>query len=430
MSCCNFSFFVEIMKWILSFFCILMLPLCLWAKDNTVLLTINGKPVMLTDFLYHYNQFTNKADKPAPTAYLRSYVLFKLKVEDALEQKMNQLPTFKAQWQQLEQAAVKEATPSVVFTGNYDDRSMYQYELYTVYLPQHPDTRQSDEALRLIRTFAQSVKEGKSFKEIALHSASGLKLEYHHSQRWESSVELLDEIGAQLHRLGKGETSAVFDSPLGWHVLRLLDRSSVDTVQAEPIPTVQPLSDVERNALYEGLLVANWEQTYHTEVGQSITEEALSRYFKEHRKEYGWEMPRFKGGIVACPDKKARKKIKKKLKNTPLEQWDAVLTQMGDENPELRSTWVKGLFGIGKNAWVDYVVFKCGEEPEELKQKVVLKVGKKLKKGPEEYSDVRAQVERDYRTYLNEAQLLSLKRKYKVEINEDIIKTVNYNGYK
>jgi peptidyl-prolyl cis-trans isomerase SurA len=53
--------------------------------------------------------------------------------------------------------------------------------------------------------------------------------------------------------------------------------------------------------------------------------------------------------------------------------------------------------------------------------------GKKLK-GPESYKDVRGKVEKDYLIYLEKQWNDALKHKYKVEINEEVLKTVNNSG--
>ena len=55
-------------------------------------------------------------------------------------------------------------------------------------------------------------------------------------------------------------------------------------------------------------------------------------------------------------------------------------------------------------------------------------MGKKLKKGPESYEDVRETVVKDYLSVCEDAWLKDLKRKYKVEINQEVLKTVNNNG--
>lgn len=49
-------------------------------------------------------------------------------------------------------------------------------------------------------------------------------------------------------------------------------------------------------------------------------------------------------------------------------------------------------------------------------------MGKKLKKGPESYLDVKESVIRDYQAIHEDSWMKELKRKYKVEINQEVLK--------
>ena len=51
--------------------------------------------------------------------------------------------------------------------------------------------------------------------------------------------------------------------------------------------------------------------------------------------------------------------------------------------------------------------------------------GKLLKKGPETYKDVRGPVTADYQNYLETAWIKELRDKYSVEIDQEVLKTVN-----
>lgn len=48
-----------------------------------------------------------------------------------------------------------------------------------------------------------------------------------------------------------------------------------------------------------------------------------------------------------------------------------------------------------------------------------------LKKGPESYTDMKGQVTADYQNYLEKIWVQNLNKKYPVEINKDVLKTVN-----
>jgi peptidyl-prolyl cis-trans isomerase SurA len=51
--------------------------------------------------------------------------------------------------------------------------------------------------------------------------------------------------------------------------------------------------------------------------------------------------------------------------------------------------------------------------------------GKILKKGPEEYEDVKGLVTADYQEELEKGWVATLRRKYQVKVYDEVVKTVN-----
>jgi len=86
---------------------------------------------------------------------------------------------------------------------------------------------------------------------------------------------------------------------------------------------------------------------------------------------------------------------------------------------------VKGLYVQGDNNIVDKLIFKDKNAAIDEKLPVIFVSGKKLKKMPECFTDVRGQVTADYQNYLEKLWVDNLNRKYPVEIHEDVLKTVN-----
>ena len=86
----------------------------------------------------------------------------------------------------------------------------------------------------------------------------------------------------------------------------------------------------------------------------------------------------------------------------------------------------KGIFKQGDNALVDSMVFKKDTIVKHLKDYPIDNVyGKILKKGPEDYTDVRGLVVADYQEELEKAWVADLRRKYTWKVNEEVLKTVN-----
>ena len=75
---------------------------------------------------------------------------------------------------------------------------------------------------------------------------------------------------------------------------------------------------------------------------------------------------------------------------------------------------------------IDSIVFKKDTTVTHLTDYPIDAVyGKLLKKGPEDYTDVRGLVVADYQEALEKEWVADLRRKYVVKVNEDVLKTVN-----
>jgi peptidyl-prolyl cis-trans isomerase SurA len=86
----------------------------------------------------------------------------------------------------------------------------------------------------------------------------------------------------------------------------------------------------------------------------------------------------------------------------------------------------KGIFKKGDNAFIDKMVFKKDTTVTAVKDYPIDAVyGKLLKKGPEEYEDVKGLVVADYQEELEKAWVADLRRKYSFKVNQDVLKTVN-----
>ena len=120
--------------------------------------------------------------------------------------------------------------------------------------------------------------------------------------------------------------------------------------------------------------------------------------------------------------------IKKQLKRKPVSQWEDVLHRLIGNASFPKARIETGVFQIGTNRYIDKLVFKCGDFQPDPALPYVFVMGKKLKKGTESYEDVKDAVIKDNQAVYQEAWLKDLKRKYKVEINQEVLKTVNNNG--
>lgn len=151
--------------------------------------------------------------------------------------------------------------------------------------------------------------------------------------------------------------------------------------------------------------------------------EGLAAYFKANKKNYTWEAPRFKGYIIQAKDMTSAKAARQIIKSA---HPDSVMNYLNQRVNVDSVTYVKvqhGLWEEGKNAAVDKYGFKnkAAEYTPTEEFPVVMAVGKKIS-APQEYTDVRSKVTTDYQDYLEQLWIATLREKYPVVVNEEVLK--------
>ena len=152
----------------------------------------------------------------------------------------------------------------------------------------------------------------------------------------------------------------------------------------------------------------------------------LATYFKFHSSDYRWESPRYRGVVLHCVDKKTVKQAKKMLKKVPEKEWADQLRQTFNTSGTEKIQVEQGIFADGDNKYIDKLVFKKGGFEPVMSYPFTIVVGEKMK-GPDDYREVIEQVRKDYRSYLDTCWARELREFGKVEINQEVLKTVNNN---
>ena len=114
------------------------------------------------------------------------------------------------------------------------------------------------------------------------------------------------------------------------------------------------------------------------------------------------------------------------LKKVPEKEWEEQLRQTFNTSGTEKIQVEQGIFADGDNKYIDKLVFKKGDFEPLMSYPFTVVVGKK-QKGPDEYREGKEQVRKDYRSYLNAFWMGELQDFGKVEINHEVLKTVNNN---
>ena len=132
------------------------------------------------------------------------------------------------------------------------------------------------------------------------------------------------------------------------------------------------------------------------------------------------------GKIDLGKDKADVKAVKNSIKKVPFDRWPEVLRATFNPDSVIRIRVEKGIFKRGDNALIDREVFKRDTTVTSLEDYPIDAVyGKILKKGPEDYTDVRGLVVADYQEELEREWVAALRRKFTFSVNKDVLKTVN-----
>ena len=146
----------------------------------------------------------------------------------------------------------------------------------------------------------------------------------------------------------------------------------------------------------------------------------LENYFAEHRADYAWDEPHFKGIILSARNDSVLNLVKADIQSMAADTLtDGLHHKYGNEIRMERMVVKKG-----ENTYADYLAFKVGDKPERkgYEEFMILEGG--IIDQPQEMSDVRGAVTSDYQDVLEQRWKEELARKYPAKINTKVLKQV------
>lgn len=415
-----------------------------YAEDRRILFRIDGEETSVEEFEHYYTQ-VYAVSRVSVEQFLPHFLYYKLKVADAKRQSWDTITDFRLQCSALQNEILKSEKRGV---PQKQDTLLnwVRFRQISFLLPQHASSEQERVARQRIDSVYTALKNGIPFEKLAQPYMKDLLPSPYLDGEWIPERCLIKEFTGQLSTLNKGNYSAPFFSPLGIHIVYLLDRrqgiypsGATGNVAVQKVANSGPTerkdsllnkARMELCQVSDGLLAEYWDKRHGGTKSGNISDKELQSYFESHKNDYAWDLPHFKGGVIHCLNKKVASKLKKRLKKCPLDKWNEEISAFSQENPEWKVVVETGLFQIGTNPYVDKLAFKCGQFTPRTDLPYAFVLGKRLKKGPEDFQDVRDEVLRDYRLWTERAQMEELKRGFRIEINQDILKTVNCGGKK
>jgi len=456
------------------------------AQSDPVVMTVNGVPVTRSEFEYSYNKNNGEGviDKKTVEEYAELFVNYKLKVAAALDEHLDTLSSFKDEFAMYRDQQVR---PTIVTDAEILDEARKAYNRAKESIgakglirPAHIFFRLSTKATQheqeLVRQRADSVyralQAGADFAALAAKVSQDPRSAAREGNLgWMQPGQTFVEFEEAAYALQPGQFSRPVLTPEGYHIILVKERKQLEPFEelkdmivrsfeqqglrdaiadmkvqqrieqsggtltgqqvmqarADSLAAVDPEMKYLIQEYHDGLLlyeISNrevWERAEKDEAG-------LRAWFDAHKKDYAWQEPHYKGIAYHVKTKADVKAVKRSIKKVPFEQWAEVLRTTFNADSVIRIRVEKGIFKAGDNGTIDRLVFKLKQttfDAENADYPIEAVYGKKQKKYPDDYTDVRGQVVADYQQMLEQEWVKSLRQRYPVQINQEILKTVN-----
>ena len=459
-------------------------------KGDPVIMTINGQPVPRSEFEYSYNKNNGAdvVDKKTVAEYADLFINYKLKVCAAIDARLDTTKAFRDEYtmyrdQQVRPTMVTDADVLAEAHRVYDHakeqlgtKGLIQPAHILIQVSTKASQDVQDKAKARIDSVYRALKGGADFAELAKKVSDDKGSAVRGGQLpWLGPGQTLTEFEDAAYALQTGQMSQPVLSPVGWHIILMKARKQLepfDSLKAQIVQSIEQQGIRERIAQQrisqtvaasdgsltpqlvmdsraDSLAAVDKDmkylmQEYHDglllyEVSKrevwdkaTVDEAGLDAYFKDHKKEYVWDAPHYRGIAYYAKTDADAKALKKLLKKLPFDQWTESLRHTFNQDSVKQVQAQVGIFKQGDNPLVDTNVFKVAVDADKSQKATALLkdfpvsgvYGKKLKK-PQNYNDVRLQVVEDYQDMLEKAWVYDLRQRYKFSINQEVLKTVN-----
>ena len=470
------------MKRFLISFALAIVTMTAAAQEDPIIMRINGAPVTRSEFEYNYNKNNSEGviDKKDVNEYAELFVNYKLKVLAALDDHLDTLSSYQKEFrtyrdQQIRPLLMPEGAKEKEIRAYYDGmlarlegKQLLQPAHILIHLTQDATEEQRAAAKVRIDSVYQALKNGADFAELAKQvsqdpgsAGRGGMLP------WIGPNQLVKEFEDVAYSLEVGEISEPFLMPFGYDIIKLIGKKDLETyeelhdmimkyldsqgienkiaqqvldsIAGQDKKTIEQILDEKTEEFcakddelkylvqeyHDGLLLF---EECNSKVWEPAAKDtlALTNYFKKNKKQYAWNEPHYSGMVYYCKDAAHINTVQKLVKKLPQEKWMGAIRETFNKD-SIMVRVERRVFKKGDNANIDRLAFK--DKKAELKPikgyPNIGIFGKVLKKGPAEWTDVSSQVVSDYQRLKEDEFVAELRKRYTVEIDENVLRTVN-----
>jgi peptidyl-prolyl cis-trans isomerase SurA len=219
--------------------------------SDPIVMRVAGYDVTRSEFEYNYNKNNTDGviDKKTVAEYAELFVNYKLKVQAAKDLHLDTLTSFKKEFrtyrdQQIRPLLVPEGAEEAEVRKYYDAQAKRVGDSYMI-LPAHiflPVQQQAApevqaKAHERIDSIYKALQGGADFAELAKkHSEDRMTAPRGGVIQWLGPKDFLPVLDSVAYTLRIGDVSKPVQSPVGWHIMKMMD-----TKWLEPYDTLAPM---------------------------------------------------------------------------------------------------------------------------------------------------------------------------------------------
>ncbi len=277
-----------------------------FAKDD-VIMTVNGVDVPRSEFeyLYHKNQ-QQQMEPQTLENYTEMFKIYKLKVADAIDQKIDTLPSFQNEMNQYKADLAEPYLTDSVFLNSLVkeafDRSRIEAEVFHIMIAKSPDFDDNADAKLLADSIRTALLKGADFASLAKQysvdrasSEKGGRMGFFQTGRFPY------EFDKAAFSLKPGEISEIVESPQGYHILKGgNNRPARGTVFVEHIMKIYPPNASDEQRLATKSMI---DSLYNVVISNPEKFEELAREYSDDKRSglQGGKLNWFGAGMMVEP---------------------------------------------------------------------------------------------------------------------------------
>ena len=245
-----------------------------FAQEDKVLMTINGEPIMASEFLYIYekNNQETSLEKKSMEEYLDLFINFKLKVTEAIAQGVDTTQEFKDELKGYRAQATpkylqdNDAIDSLVLLSYNRMANIRKASHIAVQCPMDADSATLAVATAKINELRQrvtvglpkevkkgrkkiTVQEVEDFAEVAMTYSDDPAAKQNKGELgWIQPFRYVYPLEDAVYNTPVGEITEVFRSPFGLHIAKVEGERAFEEAHAAHIMKMTPAGDLQRLA--------------------------------------------------------------------------------------------------------------------------------------------------------------------------------------